>query len=38
MGCWWESQKKRGHFEDQVVGLWIILGWMFWSWDGVMWT
>jgi hypothetical protein len=25
IGFWWESQKKRGHYEDIDVGGWIIL-------------
>jgi hypothetical protein len=25
---WWESQKKRGHLEDQDVGGWIVLKWI----------
>jgi hypothetical protein len=28
IGCWWESQRERGHQEDQNVGGWIILGWI----------
>jgi hypothetical protein len=35
---WWESQRERGHYEDQGVGGWIILGWILERWDGVMWT
>jgi hypothetical protein len=35
---WWESQRKRDHYEDQDVGGWIILGWILERWDGVMWT
>jgi hypothetical protein len=27
-GCWWESQREEGHWEDQEVGGWIILGWI----------
>jgi hypothetical protein len=26
--CWWESQREGGHWEDQEVGGWIILGWI----------
>jgi hypothetical protein len=29
IGCWWESQRDGGHWEDQDVGGWIILGWIF---------
>jgi hypothetical protein len=25
-----------GHYEDQYVGGWIILGWILYRWDGVM--
>jgi hypothetical protein len=25
---WWESQKKRDHYEDQDVGGWTILKWI----------
>jgi hypothetical protein len=25
MGYWWETQKKRDHWEDQDVGGWTIL-------------
>jgi hypothetical protein len=28
IGCWWESQREGGHYEDQDVGAWIILGWI----------
>jgi hypothetical protein len=28
IGYWWESQKERGHCEDQNVGGWIILKWI----------
>jgi hypothetical protein len=33
-----ESQKERNHYEDQDVGEWIILGWIFGRQDGVVWT
>jgi hypothetical protein len=26
---WWECQKERDHWEDQDVGGWTILKWMF---------
>jgi hypothetical protein len=29
VGCWWESQRERGHYEDHDVGGWIILRWIF---------
>jgi hypothetical protein len=38
IGCWWESPREDGQWEDQDVGGWIILGWMLQRWDGVMWT
>jgi hypothetical protein len=25
IGYWWESQRERGHWEDQDVGRWTIL-------------
>jgi hypothetical protein len=28
IGYWWESQKERGHWEDQDVGGWTILKWI----------
>jgi hypothetical protein len=28
VGCWFESQREGGHYEDQDVGGWIILGWI----------
>jgi hypothetical protein len=31
---WWESQRERVHYEDQDVGGWIILGWIFERWGG----
>jgi hypothetical protein len=33
---WWERQKERYHYEDQDVGGWIILGWIWVRWDVVM--
>jgi hypothetical protein len=28
IGCWWESQREGGHYEDKDVGGWTILGWI----------
>jgi hypothetical protein len=28
VGYWWESQKKRDHYEEQEIGGWIILKWI----------
>jgi hypothetical protein len=33
---WWESQDERDHEEDQDVGGWIILKWIFERQDGVV--
>jgi hypothetical protein len=33
-GYWWERDRQ----EDQDVGGWIILGWIWERWDRVMWT
>jgi hypothetical protein len=38
VGYWWESQRERDHWEDKDIGEWIILGFIFERWDGVMWT
>jgi hypothetical protein len=35
---WWESQGERDHLEDQAVGGWIILRWIFQRKDRVVWT
>jgi hypothetical protein len=41
-GYWWESQKKRDHWEDQDVGGWTTLKWILLvreiGWGGVVWT
>jgi hypothetical protein len=37
-GYWWESQKKRDHWEDQDVSGWTILKWILEiGWDGRDW-
>jgi hypothetical protein len=28
IGYWWESKKKRDHWEDQDVGGWTIIKWV----------
>jgi hypothetical protein len=35
----WESQKERGHWEDQDVGGWTILKWISdrMGWSGLIW-
>jgi hypothetical protein len=38
IGYWWEIQKERKHYEDQDVGEWIIIKWIFERYDGVVWT
>jgi hypothetical protein len=30
IGYWWESQRERDHYEDQDIGGWTILKWIFW--------
>jgi hypothetical protein len=32
IGCWWEIQKERDHWEDQYVGRWTILNWDVMDW------
>jgi hypothetical protein len=29
IGYWWECQKERDHWEEQDVGRWTILKWIF---------
>jgi hypothetical protein len=36
VGCWWESQREGGQYEDQEVGGWIILG-LILGWGDVDW-
>jgi hypothetical protein len=38
IGYWWESQKKRDHWEDQDAGGWITLKLILERYDGVVWT
>jgi hypothetical protein len=38
IGYLWESQKERGHYEDQDVGGWTILKWILERHDGMVWT
>jgi hypothetical protein len=38
IGYWWESQKKRDHYEDQDVGGWIILKCILERQNGGVWT
>jgi hypothetical protein len=35
IGCWWESQKERDHWEDQDVDGWTIFREV--GWDGMDW-
>jgi hypothetical protein len=34
---WWESHKKRAHWEDQDVGGWTTLKWILERQDGMGW-
>jgi hypothetical protein len=36
IGYWWESQKKRYHWDDQDTGGWRILNWILERWDGMI--
>jgi hypothetical protein len=36
IGYWSESQKEIDHYEDQDLGVWIILKWM--RWYGLDWS
>jgi hypothetical protein len=38
VGYWWESQKERDHKEDQKIGGWIILKWIFERYYWMVWT
>jgi hypothetical protein len=40
IGCWWESQKERYHWEYQDIGGRLILKWVFreTEWAGMDWT
>jgi hypothetical protein len=38
IGNWWESQKDRGHWEDQDEGGLTILKWILERSDGMAWT
>jgi hypothetical protein len=37
IGCRWESQKERDHWEDQDLGRWTILKWILERWNGMGW-
>jgi hypothetical protein len=36
IGCWWERQNERDHYEDQDVGGWTILKWILERYDGMV--
>jgi hypothetical protein len=38
IGYWWESQKRKDHYEDIDVGLRVILKWILERYNGVVWT
>jgi hypothetical protein len=37
IGDWWESRKEGDHWEDQDVGGWTILKWIFERQNGIVW-
>jgi len=40
-GCresWWGSRRESDHWGDLGVDGWIILGWISWMWDVVIWN
>jgi hypothetical protein len=37
IGYWWESRKEVDHWEDQNVGGWTRLKWIFERQDGMVW-
>jgi hypothetical protein len=38
VGYWWESQKGRNNYEDQILCGWIILRLILERYDGVVWA
>jgi hypothetical protein len=38
IGYWWECQKERDYYEDNDIGGWTILRWIFRDKMGVVWT
>jgi hypothetical protein len=37
IGYWWECQKERDHWEDEDVGGWTMLKWIFEREVGMVW-
>jgi hypothetical protein len=37
IGYWWRSQRERDHWEDQDVGRWTTLKWIWERYDEMVW-
>jgi hypothetical protein len=38
VGYWWENEKERDHWENQLLGGWAILKWILERQNGMVWT